>query len=111
MMSKTIRISGVQSVYLDYLRQFDRLVSEDPTQNRKFVGIILEVNGHSYCAPLSSPKPKHQSISDKAPDVVKIDEGRLGIINLNNMIPILPSAIIPIDIANVPDQQYCEFAN
>ncbi|MBE5393811.1 type III toxin-antitoxin system ToxN/AbiQ family toxin [Brevibacillus agri] len=105
-MSKTIKICGVQSAYLDYLRQFDKLVSEDPTQRRKFVGIILEVNDHSYCAPLSSPKPKHQRISDKAPDVVKIDDGKLGVINLNNMIPILPSAIIPIDIASESDPQY-----
>jgi protein AbiQ len=51
-MSKTIRICGIQLQYLDYLRQYDKLVSKDPTQNRKFVGVLLEVNGHSYCAPL-----------------------------------------------------------
>ncbi|BCJ87281.1 type III toxin-antitoxin system ToxN/AbiQ family toxin [Effusibacillus dendaii] len=64
------------------------------------------MDGHSYCAPLSSPKPKHQHISDKAPDIIKIDDGKLGVINLNNMIPVLPSVIIPIDIASEPDQQY-----
>lgn len=105
-MDKTIRICSVQSAYLDYLRQSDSLVSKDPSQNRKFIGILLVVNGHSYYAPLSSPKPKHQSIADSAPDIVKIVGGKLGVINLNNMIPVVPSAIIPVDISLEPDSQY-----
>lgn len=105
-MSTTIKICGVQTVYLDYLREFDRLVSKDPTQNRKFVGILLEVNDFSYYAPLSSPKPKHEFIADTAPDVIKIDRGRLGIINLNNMIPVLQPVIIPIHIVSEPDLRY-----
>ena len=105
-MGKTLKICGVQPAYLNYLRAYDPLVSLDPKQNRKFVGIILEVNGHQYCAPLSSPKPKHRTISDNAVDVVKINGGKLGVINLNNMIPVHESAIIKIDISQVSDEQY-----
>ncbi|PAD73076.1 type III toxin-antitoxin system ToxN/AbiQ family toxin [Paenibacillus campinasensis] len=105
-MSKTIRICGVQSQYLDYLRNIDPLVSHDPTHRRKFIGVVLEVNGHHYCAPLSSPKPKHRRISNKALDVIKMDDGKLGVINLNNMIPVPDSAIIHIDISTYPDEQY-----
>lgn len=34
-----------------------------------------------------SPKPKHLNMSNKAIDVFKINDGRLGIVNINNMIP------------------------
>ncbi|THF77787.1 type III toxin-antitoxin system ToxN/AbiQ family toxin [Cohnella fermenti] len=105
-MEKTLRICAIQPAYLQYLRVYDPFVSLDPTGNRKFVGIILEVNGHKYCAPLSSPKPKHSMISEHAPDVVKIDGGKLGVINLNNMIPIHDSAIIDMDISQVADAKY-----
>lgn len=105
-MGKTIKICGVHQSYLNYLRTYDSLVSIDPTLNRKFVGIILEVTGHNYFAPLSSPKAKHQSIPESAVDVVKIDGGKLGIINLNNMIPVYDSAIIQINISAVSDEQY-----
>lgn len=105
-MRTTIKICGVQSVYSDYLREFDRVVSKDPTQNRKFVGILLEVNDFSYYAPMSSPKPKHEFIAGTALDVIKIERGRLGLINLNNMIPVLPPVIIPIHIASEPEHRY-----
>lgn len=91
----------------DYLRTYDSFVSLDPTSNRNFVGIVLEVNGHKYCAPLSSPKTKHRFISDSAiVDVVKIDGGKLDIIKLNNMIPVHESAIIHMDISDVTNEQY-----
>jgi protein AbiQ len=110
-MSKSIKISGVQSVYLEYLRQYDGNVSRDPTQNRKFVGVILEIEGHNYLAPLSSPKEKHALIADKALDVYKLDGGTLGIVNLNNMIPVLKSTIIDIDIAKEKDNSYRNLLN
>jgi protein AbiQ len=96
----------IQPDYLDYLRRFDAFVSRDPAHQRKFVGIILEVNQHTYFAPLSSPKPKHQKISDSAPDIVKLENGRLGVIHLNNMIPVIPSAVIHFNINAEPDEQY-----
>ncbi|KWX80838.1 hypothetical protein AMQ84_02150 [Paenibacillus riograndensis] len=101
-----IKICGIHPAYLDYLRAYDPLVSLDPKHNRKFVGIIFEVNGHKYYAPLSSPKPKHRTIPDRAVDIVKIDGGKLGVINLNNMIPVHESAVIGIDISHVADVQY-----
>ncbi|WP_159882009.1 type III toxin-antitoxin system ToxN/AbiQ family toxin [Paenibacillus puerhi] len=99
-----LKICEIQPAYLDYLRVHDSKVSEKGS--RKFVGIILEVNGQKYCAPLSSPKVRHIRIQDTAPDIVKIDGGKLGVINLNNMIPVLDSAIIHLDILQVADVQY-----
>lgn len=105
-MSNRIYICSINTDYLDYLRQFDDKVSEDKKQNRKFVGVLLEINEKKYYAPLSSPKSKHKSISDKALDIFKIDGGRLGVINLNNMIPVPDTAVIRLDIENEPDEKY-----
>ena len=107
-MAKNLVMCGVESTYLDYLREFDGNVSKDPKKRRKFVGILFEIGDHLYCAPLSSPKPKHQTMSDKAPDIYKIDGGVLGLINLNNMIPVLESTIVSVDIDNEPDKKYKE---
>lgn len=40
-----------------------------------------------YYAPLSSPKLKHMNIKNNI-DIIKIDGGRLGVVNFNNMIPV-----------------------
>lgn len=105
-MTTRLRLCEIQHTYLEYLRQFEPKVSLDSTQTRKFIGVLFEVLGHYYCAPLSSPKTKHRTMSDQTPDVVKIDNGILGIINLNNMIPVVQQAIIPIEITQVENIQY-----
>jgi len=50
-----------------------------------------------YFAPLSSPKPKHLKIKSKL-DFLKIDNGKLGAINFNNMLPFTENNIIKIDL-------------
>lgn len=50
-------------------------------------GIILELNSINYFAPLSSPKEKHKYMKTTL-DFIKINNGRDGIINLNNMLPV-----------------------
>lgn len=81
----------VNSDYCDYLRQFDKRVPYTMQQKstRPFLGVLLEINGHTYYAPLSSPKPKHQKMKNQL-DFIKINQGYWGAINLNNMIPIAP---------------------
>ncbi len=82
----------VNSRYCDYLRKFDYRVSYNSGNKelRPFVGVLLEINKCKYFAPLSSPKPKHIRMKNQV-DFYKIDSGKLGAINLNNMIPILDS--------------------
>ncbi len=100
-------LCGIENSYLTYLRAHDSTVSLDPTQNRKFIGVLFEINGFKYCAPLTSPKPKHARMSDKQPDIYKIDGGALGLINLNNMIPIFDEGvIIDIDIEQEKNAHY-----
>lgn len=67
-------------------------------EKRPFVGVVVEVRNHQFYAPLTSPKPKHLKMKN-AIDFLKIDEGKLGAINFNNMIPIhdkFLTKIIPV---------------
>ena len=66
---------------------------------------MLEVNSVKYYAPFSSPKPKHKKMKN-GKDFRKINNGLYGAINFNNMIPVLDSALIEIDIANITDVKY-----
>lgn len=67
---------------------------------RTFVGVLLKVNNCMYFAPLSSPKPKHLKLKAKL-DFLKIDHGKLGAINFNNMLPVTENNIIRLELDKV----------
>ncbi len=69
----------------------------DIKEKRPFIGIILKINNINYFAPLSSPKEKHKKMKNNI-DFLKINNGRDGVINLNNMIPIPYQYYYKIDI-------------
>lgn len=82
---------------------------------RPFVGILIEVNDIKYVAPLSSPKKKHLSMKNTI-DFYKIDQGKLGVINFNNMIPVRDKYIIKVNpfemnIFNEEDKKYIKLLN
>ena len=54
---------------------------------RPFVGVLFNVNNKEYFAPLSSPKNKHKFLKNTI-DLIKIEDGKYGVINFNNMIPV-----------------------
>ena len=84
----------VKSDYCDFLRATDSCVplTSDEKEGRPFVGLLFEVNGVNYYAPLTSPKPKHLRMHNQV-DFIKINGGVYGAINLNNMIPIHNNSI------------------
>ena len=88
-MKKTFNLVKVNSKYCNYLRKYDYRVSFNGNKKklRPFVGILFEIGKLKYFAPLSSPKLKHLNMKNSI-DFYKIDGGKLGAINLNNMIPI-----------------------
>ena len=93
------------TAYIEYLRTFDHKVpindKRDGSRIRTLIGIVLQLNDLKFYAPMSSPKPKHLTMKDLQ-DLVKIDGGALGVINLNNMVPINDSNVFKIDISNYP---------
>ena len=94
----------VQDDYIDYLKKYSKNVKENKKISRPYVGVILKVGEQDYFAPLASPKPKHKIMKDKI-DFIKIKNGELGAINLNNMIPAPISLIKEMDLLNY-DEKY-----
>lgn len=71
--------------------------------SRKYIGVVLSVNGFDYFAPLSSFKPKHRKMKD-ALDFIKV--GDYAVINLNCMFPVPPSLCRRVDFSKEPDPRY-----
>ena len=101
---RKLRLYKVTDDYISYLKEFDDKVRENKGR-RPYVGVLLQIGNIKYFAPLASPKPKHL-LMNSAPDFVKINEGKYGLINLNNMIPVADEAIIEFDVIDEPDLQY-----
>lgn len=72
-------------------------INYDRKQLRPFIGVLFEVNNYKYFAPLSSPKPKHKKMKTTL-DFLKIEDGNLGAINFNNMLPVTDKNIIELDL-------------
>lgn len=79
--------------YIKYLTQFDSRVGYVEYGNRLklHVGILLTINEFHYYVPISSPKPKHQKMSNNL-DFHKLQDETTGylyaVLNMNNMIPV-----------------------
>ena len=96
---KKLILVKIDSKYCDYLRKFDSRVpyNYNKKSSRPFVGALLTINDCMYFAPLSSPKPKHKKLRAKI-DFLKIDYGKLGAINFNNMLPVTEKNINKIQL-------------
>ncbi len=98
----------VDAEYTHSLYEFDDKVPQEHEQTgqRKFVGVVFSVNEYQYFAPMSSPKPKHMRLSSSMLDLHKLDGGKLGVINLNNMIPVPLSCLRKVDVNAIQDEKY-----
>ncbi len=79
----------IDNNYIDFLSKFSEHLFHNAkisqSYSRKYIGILFEINGLKYFAPLSSFKPKHKRLSETV-DFIKI--GDMAVINLNNMFPV-----------------------
>ena len=50
-----------------------------------------------YFDPLSSPKPKHSKLKNTL-DLIKIENGNYGVVNFNNMIPVMDKNYVIFDL-------------
>lgn len=113
---KNLIIVRVNPAYCDYLRKFDDKVyfNNNSKETRPYIGVLFSIGDMKYFAPLSSPKPKHLTMKS-AMDFIKIDDGKLGVINLNNMIPIKDDCYQIVDLVNLPknveEQEYFYLLN
>ncbi len=102
-MKSRFKIVKLDVKYCNYLRQYDYRVSYNAgiKDLRPFIGVLFKVNKLEYFAPLSSPKPKHKLLTNTL-DLIKIDNGNLGVVNLNNMIPVTSNNYIEFDLDKKP---------
>lgn len=97
-----LKLYTIDREYIRYLQKAEKQVinsdEEQYVKERPYVGIVLEINGFNYFAPLSSPKASDYLYKDGKKMVRKsvitiirlvIDrDNLLGKIKLNNMIPV-----------------------
>lgn len=97
----------VDSKYIDYLLPLTPHLFRNKQawqQNeRKYIGVVLEVNGMKYFAPLSSYKPKHEKMKNRL-DFIKV--GNYAVININNMFPVPEGCYTYVDFSKERNQQY-----
>ncbi len=101
-MDNQLQLVRLDTDYCNYLREYDNKVPYNYKEKelRPFVGVLFRIDNLMYFAPLSSPKPKYLKLKTKL-DFLKIDNGKLGAINFNNMLPVTQNNIIKLDLDKV----------
>lgn len=90
-MNNKLKWYVVDKQYVSYLKQFDNKIEDINYSERlkPYIGILITIDEVDYYVPISSVKEKHYSMKEDI-DFIKItaDDRILGVLNLNNMIPI-----------------------
>lgn len=98
--------------YINYLKVYDNKIENINYSSRlkPYLGIILFINNFNYYVPISSPKDKHYKMKEDIDFVKIVKKDRIiGILNLNNMIPISDIDISILDYKKIDN--YREFDN
>ena len=94
-----IKLYEISPKYISYLSTYAPHLfhNKQAGQNneRKYIGVVLYINGFEYFAPLSSFKPKHFKMKESI-DFLKIKQ--YAVINLNNMFPVPHGLCTYVDI-------------
>ena len=100
-MYRSLKLVKIDYNYCNYLRKYDSRVSYNDgiKELRPFVGVLFMVHGCEYFAPLSSPTEKHTTMKNTL-DIFKIEDGKYGIVNFNNMIPVTNDNYGCLDLNN-----------
>jgi protein AbiQ len=115
-----LNLYSVSDKYIKYLRQFEDKIYDNKeeirTHERKYLGIVLTVNGFNYYIPMSSPKKsdyidyEKKSIRTDTKTIIRISEGgRLyGTLRISNMIPVPITELEPYILSDENDLKYRE---
>ena len=102
-----IKIYEVNPSYINYLAAFAPHLFHNKKQGqqntRKYIGVVLYINGFSYFAPLSSFKEKHKTMKEGI-DFLKIKN--YAVINLNNMFPVPNDECAYVEISKERNPKY-----
>lgn len=102
-----IKLYQVSPAYVDYLAPYAPHLFHNKQRGqqneRKYIGIILYINGTEYFAPLSSFKEKHRKMKEGL-DFLKIKN--YAVVNLNNMFPVPRGQYDYVDISKERNPKY-----
>ncbi len=104
---ENLKLYRINNKYIRYLQGCDSRVQNNKNQRRPYVGIVLCVSSYNYFVPMESPKANHNNVKSGI-HILKLDDGKLGMLGFNNMIPVHESALISFDIDQEPDERYAE---
>ena len=106
-----LKLVIIDTKYCNHLRTFDLRVAYNygKKDTRPFIGVLFNIDDLEYFAPLYSTKPKHLVMKNTI-DFLRIDNGTLGAINFNNMIPVTnKNYIVPnlnVKTKNINEKKY-----
>ena len=107
-----IRFYEINAKYVDYLAPYAPHLfhnsKKGQANQRKYIGIVFQINDMEYFAPLSSFKPKHEKMKEGL-DFIKIL--RYAVINLNNMFPVPYSERVYVNFETIKDPKQTERNN
>ena len=65
-MNSRLRIYEIKNEYIQFLSKYQNhvFIQKNGKNKRKYIGIILKINGMNYFAPLSSYKDKHKKMKE-----------------------------------------------
>lgn len=96
--------------YISYLKQYDDKVENInySAKLKPYIGIVVNINEFNYYVSISSAKLKHYKIKEGM-DFIKIMQADkiIGVLNLNNMVPILNEKIQILNYREI--DKYREF--
>ena len=113
-----LNLYSVSDKYIKYLMQFDNRIydnkEESRTYKRKYVGIVLTINGFNYYIPMSSPKKsdyidyEKKIIRNDTKTIIRVQNGgRLyGTLRISNMIPVPITELEPYIVSDEKDLKY-----
>lgn len=115
-----MKLISIEDKYIDLLRERFPSVMDNKrfhrTHTRKYLGVLLNVGGKNYYAPLSSPKSRDYDGNGNikkdnmfASHITKNDEEKkilLGTIKFNNMIPVPMQFVNSFDVNDEGDSKY-----
>ena len=99
---QSLRFYTVSDDYIAILQKQEPRVYNNSGAGYKskkaYIGVVLEIHSHKFIAPLTSYKPAQDRIDSSACSAFKLHErsnplNKLGMIALNNMIPVPESEI------------------
>ena len=113
-----LNLYSISDEYIKYLRKFESKVYDNKeelrTYKRKYLGIVLTINGFNYYIPMSSPKKsdyldyENKIIRHDTKTIIRVqNSGRLyGTLRISNMIPVPITELEPYILADEKDPKY-----